>query len=254
MNFKHIISSLDNAAFNAQSIAQWTNENKFSLDEAYQIQKGLIEKRIERGNKLIGIKMGFTSFAKMEQMGVHDMIWGLLTSDMLVIEGDSLCLDKFIHPRAEPEICFRVAKDIDKEISIAEAKESYIDGVAAAIEIIDSRYKNFKFSLEDVVADNCSSAAFVVGDWHGVDINIKDLNIELKFDNKVVANGNSNDILGDPWLSVNHASRLASKSGMTIKAGSYLLAGAATNAVFLERNNEISADIEGFDSIRFTTE
>jgi 2-oxo-3-hexenedioate decarboxylase len=254
MKFATIIESLDNAALNTTPIPQWADENQFSLKDAYEIQQGLIQQRINRGHSLIGIKMGFTSFAKMEQMGVHDMIWGRLTKDMFLNPEDKLCLDSFIHPRAEPEICFRVAKDIDREISIEEAKNDYIDGVAASIEIIDSRYKNFKFSLAGVIADNCSSASFVVGDWQSVDTEIDNNEISMLFDQEEVATGNSNAILGNPWLSVNHASRLANANGMVIKAGSYLLAGAATSAVFLKRNQKITAKIDGFPDLSFFTE
>jgi 2-oxo-3-hexenedioate decarboxylase len=125
---------LDNAATNATAVAQLSNFAPVSLDDAYEVQRLAIQHRIDRGNRLIGLKMGFTSEAKMQQMGVHDMIWGRLTSDMLIKDGESLPFDKFIHPRAEPEICFRIARDIDRELSIDEVKE-FVLGFAIAIEI-----------------------------------------------------------------------------------------------------------------------
>ncbi|HRX30221.1 MAG TPA: fumarylacetoacetate hydrolase family protein [Saprospiraceae bacterium] len=251
MEIQNMALKLDRAAQNRIAVKQFSIDQKISLDEAYKIQEKLIARREERNQPITGIKMGFTSFAKMEQMGVHDMIWGRLTRDMEILKGETVSLNEYIHPRAEPEICFRVAKTIDKEISIDDAKSHYVDAVCGAIEIIDSRYENFKFSLEDVIADNCSSAGYALGSWHHIDKDIKDLDIKLYFDEEVVASGSSNDILGNPWLSVVHASRLCSHYGFIITEGSILLAGAATNAIFLKSGTKVRAEIQGFDDIGF---
>ncbi len=249
---EEIAQILDNAATRQKAIPQWDNGVIKSLDMAYAIQKQLIEHRIARGNSLMGIKMGFTSYAKMEQMGVSDMIWGLLTSDMYLEEGNALQLDSFIHPRAEPEICLKVGKDIDKEITIEEAQNKYIDGICGAIEVIDSRYKNFKFSLEDVIADNCSSAAYKLGKWFPVDTEIQDLKIALSFGDDEKASGSSSDILGNPWSSVVHASRLTSKYGYVIKKGQIILAGAATSASFIQKNSQVKTHIETLGEVEFS--
>ena len=106
MDLKQAAIKLDQAAMKAQLIEQLTKEHHFNLDEAYEIQRLAIQERITRGEKLIGLKMGFTSEAKMQQMGVHDMIWGRLTDSMIIENGGEAELAKYIHPRAEPEICF----------------------------------------------------------------------------------------------------------------------------------------------------
>ena len=139
-----------------------------------------MEERYTRGDNFVGLKLGFTSYAKMEQMGVHDMIWGRLTNDMWIQNGDEVMLDKFIHPRAEPEIAFKLKKALDREISLEEIPD-YIESCCAAIEIIDSRYKNFKFSLEDVIADNCSSSGFVLGEWQPLPESLNDFKDVAKF-------------------------------------------------------------------------
>ena len=86
------------------------------------------------------------------------MIIGQLTADMQLDASTPLVTSNCCHPRAEPEIAFRLSKDIEGVLDAQEVLD-YVDGVASAIEVIDSRYENFKFSLEDVVADNCSSCA-----------------------------------------------------------------------------------------------
>jgi len=192
--------------------------------------------------------MGFTSEAKMQQMGVHDLIWGRLTSAMLIPNQNTTARSQYIHPRVEPEICFRIAKDINRELNESEVIE-YVDAVAAAIEIIDSRYQNFKFSLEDVVADNCSSIGFAVGDWMPVQTSLNDLNMELLIDGKTVASGTSNDIMNNPWKSLAAATRLAAKYGEPIKKGMFILAGAATNAEFIQANQSASATVESMGEV-----
>lgn len=250
MKIQDLAKIVDEAAFNATAIEQLSQQHSFNEEESYAIQAASIERRYERGEKFVGLKMGFTSYAKMEQMGVHDMIWGRLTDDMLIQNGDTISFSKFIHPRAEPELCFKVKKAIDKVLTMDDVPE-YIEGVAAAIEIIDSRYQNFKFSLEDVIADNCSSAGFVVGEWHSVDTPIGDLKMTLEFDGEVVQEGSSKAILGNPWQSLFDASRLALKYGQAIPADSYIMAGAATSATYLKKGMKIQTNVATLGSVGF---
>jgi 2-oxo-3-hexenedioate decarboxylase len=141
-------------------------------------------------------------------------------------------------------VAFLLKKDLDREISLEEIPE-YIESVAPAIEIIDSRYKNFKFSLEDVIADNCSSTAFVLGHWSELPESLNDLQMSLKFDDEVMESDSSNAILDNPYLSVCNASRLAAKYGQAFPKGSVLLAGAATPAVFVKEGIKVTASVEG---------
>ena len=247
MNHSSIAVQLDAAAKNAKATTQISLSNTFTEEEAYEIQRLSLEERYKRGENFVGLKLGFTSFAKMEQMGVHDMIWGRLTDEMLYTSGEELPMEKFIHPRAEPEIAFLLKKDITREISLEEIPE-YILACAPAIEIIDSRYENFKFSLEDVIADNCSSSGFVVGAWQPLPESLNNLSISLSFDKEVMQEDSSNAILDNPYLSVCNASRLAAKYNQEFKVGDILLAGAATPAVFIESGKKITAKVESLGS------
>lgn len=242
---------VDQAAIEASPVEQLSFHREFSIDEAYAIQKASMERRYERGERLIGIKLGFTSKAKMEQMGLHDMIWGRLTSTMLFRNGANLPMERFIHPRAEPEICFHVSQEINRKIEENELP-GFIDKVAPAIEIIDSRFKNFKFSLADVIADNCSSSGLVIGEWQAADQSLKGIPITLSAGGEVKASGTSDAILGDPWQSVLEASRLATKYGQIIPAGSVIMAGAATQAVFLEKGQLVKAEAGSLGEVSFS--
>lgn len=250
MDLKKLAIQLDEAAVRAKPIEQLTLSNSLNLDQAYEIQRLAIEERLNRGEKLIGLKMGFTSVAKMEQMGVHDMIWGRLTDSMLIDNGGEAQLSKYIHPRAEPEICFHICKDIPGEVALEDLDE-YVDGIAAAIEIIDSRFENFKFSLEDVVADNCSSIGLAIGEWQQPSREINALKMSQSFNCEVVAEGSSADILGDPWKSLQAATRLAAKYNEPIKAGHVIMAGAATAAIFLKPETDVQAEVEKLGMVRF---
>ncbi|NND95029.1 MAG: 4-oxalocrotonate decarboxylase [Flavobacteriales bacterium] len=251
MNIKHLAKKVDNAAANASPIAQLTKANDFSIDDAYAIQRASIERRLSRGEEFIGVKMGFTSKAKMEQMGVHDLIFGVLTSEMSIDNGGQVAFSKFIHPRAEPEIAFRISETIDSELSL-QSLSGHVDGIAPAIEIIDSRYENFKFNLEDVLADNCSSSGLVIGDWSRPEIDVDDLKMELVINGQVRQLGNSRAILEDPWAALQHATRLASKYGWTIPKGSIVLAGAATPAEFLAKGDEVKVIVESLGEASFS--
>ncbi len=247
-----IATLLDNAARNAKAVPQMAAANNMSLKDAYEIQRLAIDLRVERGEKITGYKLGFTSKAKMEQMGVHDLIWGILTDEMEIKKDDSVDLKRWIHPRVEPEIAFRVSKDIHRELTLEELP-IYLDRMAPALEIIDSRYENFKFSLEDVVADNCSSTGYVIGTWQPLSTEISDLKMELLVNNKVVESASSAAILDNPLQSVVELSRLANQAGLTVKKGQVILAGAATAARFLEPNQNIEGRVEILGDMSFKT-
>lgn len=250
MNKQEIANLLDQAAKNAQAVPQMAASNQMTLEEAYEIQRMAIQLRVERGEKITGYKLGFTSKAKMEQMGVHDLIWGILTDEMQLQQGETVNLTRWIHPRAEPEIAFRVSKEIKRKLKLDELPE-YLDAMAPALEIIDSRYENFKFSLEDVVADNCSSTGYVIGDWQPLSTEISNLKMDLLVDNNIVESASSVAILDNPLQSVVELSRLATQAGLTVKKRQVVLAGAATAAVFLKPNQLFSARVEKMGTVSF---
>jgi len=241
--------SLDQAAFSAQAIQQISSYRLIGLSDAYTIQKASLDNRYGRGEKLVGYKLGFTSRAKMEQMGVHDLIWGRLTDQMHIANGGTLNRTDFIHPRVEPEIAFLIGKRIERKIRLQEAA-SFLKGVAGALEVIDSRYENFKFSLEDVIADNCSSAAFVIGDWLSPDVSVKDLSIEVYINEEKSQTGNSNAILGNPMESLVEISRILSEQDIALEVGTVVLAGAATSAVHIHTGDKIEGQFGQLGTVR----
>jgi 2-oxo-3-hexenedioate decarboxylase len=142
-DIKGLAQRVDDAARYAKEIPQLSEQ--ITLDDAYAIQKQSLARRYERGERQIGIKMGFTSRAKMVQMGVHDMIWGRLTDAMIVEDGGQTSFKKYVHPRVEPEIAFLLKDELVGTITPMQAL-SAVEAVAPAVELIDSRYQAFVFA------------------------------------------------------------------------------------------------------------
>jgi len=246
-----LAKTVDDAARKARAIPQLSENTKYALDDAYDIQAAAIQRRLDRGEKRNGMKMGFTSRAKMIQMGLNDMIWGRLTDRMVVEDGGTISLKNYVHPRVEPEIAFLLKRPLGYPCTAADALAA-VDGVAPAMEIIDSRYKNFKFSLEDVVADNASSSSFVVGPWHRPDTDLDNLGMVMEFNGRPVQIGSSAAILGQPVRSLVSAARLTTEAGERLEAGWIVMAGGATAAEALRSGIHVRNTVQGLGSVAFS--
>ncbi|MGW6455905.1 2-keto-4-pentenoate hydratase [Streptomyces sp. NPDC055078] len=227
--------TLDSATLGTRTAPRPTDTQPFGTRTAYAVQRAVIERRCSRGESLIGVKLGFTSRAKMAQMGVDDVILGLLTDAMLVEDGAVLDTGDLIHPRIEPEIAFLLGRPLSGRATTMEAARA-VAGVAVAHEVLDSRYEDFRFTLADVIADNASAARFGVGPWRALDgLDLGNLGLLVERDGRPVSTGSSAAILGHPMRSLLAAARLAGEAGIALEPGFVVLAGAATEAVPLPR-------------------
>lgn len=245
---------LHRARREARAIPQISAAAQLDLSEAYRVQHLGMELRRADGEQVTGAKLGFTSKAKAEQMGVADVIIGALTDAMRVPAGGTFDTATAIHPRVEPEVAFRLGRAIDPAAPDADLRAA-VDAVAPAMEIIDSRYRDFAFSLADVVADNTSGCAFVVGEWMPVtdDLVLADREVALVIDGVVAASGSTTDILGDPWQALPALVRMAARYSHQLPAGAVLLAGAATTAAPLRPGARITATIAGLGEVSLCT-
>ena len=248
-----LAEELDAAARDAREIAQIDPEGHLSLEDAYAIQRGSIQRRVSRGARRVGVKMGFTSRAKMVQMGLSDVIWGRLTSDMLIEEGMSASCARFVHPRAEPEIAFLLKKPVSGHVTAAEALAS-VEAVAPALEVIDSRYRDFKFTLPEVIADNASSSGIVVGPWTDPREDFSNLGLTMSIDGRVVHVGSTAAILGHPLRSLVAAARLSDAAGEPLQAGWVVMAGGATPAEWVKPGQYVSIEMERLGGAGFHME
>ncbi|MTJ83316.1 MAG: 4-oxalocrotonate decarboxylase [Telmatospirillum sp.] len=250
-DLKALARLVDDAARQATAIPQLTQSVPLTVEEAYAIQSLSLDRRYDRGERRVGTKMGLTSRAKMQQVGVSEMIWGRLTDAMRLEEGGALSLKSFVHPRAEPEIAFLLRRPLAGRVSAAEAL-SAVEAVAPAIEIIDSRYRNFAFTWADVVADNSSSSAFLVGGWHPASTDVANLGIVVSVDGRPVQIGSTAAILGHPLRSLVAAARLVESAGERLEEGSIILAGGATAAHPLAAGMHVRAETQAMGCVSFT--
>jgi 2-oxo-3-hexenedioate decarboxylase len=241
---------LDDAARNAAEVAQFDPQGIFSLNDAYAIQASSIQLRLDRGEARAGVKMGFTSRAKMVQMGLSDVIWGRLTSGMQIEEGSEIPSSRFVHPRAEPELAFVLKRPLAGHVSGPEALAA-VEAIAPAIEIIDSRYQNFKFSLPEVIADNASSSGFVIGTWHSPHVDFSNLGLTLSIDGRVTQVGSTAALLGDPLRSLVAAARLSAACDEPLQAGWVVMAGGATPAEWIRPRQYVSVEMQGLGRAGF---
>lgn len=237
------------AALNATAIPQLTETYpNLTVEEAYAIQGMSMARRYDRGERRIGVKMGLTSRAKMQQVGVDEVIFGRLTDRMLLEEGGSFSKSRYVHPRLEPEIAFLMKKPLAGPVSVLEAMAA-VEAVAPAMELIDSRYQNFKFALPDVVADNSSSSGLVIGSWRSPDLDYANLGMVMSVNGRPVQIGSSAAILGHPIRSLVAGSRMLARWGERIEAGDIVMAGGATAAHAVSVGETVSLDVQDMGSI-----
>lgn len=252
LDIQRLAEIVDDAAQKHIAIPKLSSSQELGMEEAYEVQAASIGRRLARGETRVGVKMGFTSRAKMIQMNCDDIIWGRLTSGMLVEDGGEIDLARYVHPRVEPEIAFLLKDDLPAEVTGPRALAAVL-AIAPALEIIDSRYEKFKFSAADVVADNASSSSFVVGPWCSPSQRFDNLGMLLEFDQRPVQIGSSAAILGHPLRSLVSAARLSATAGEPLRAGWIVLAGGATAAEPLRAGIHVRAVVQNLGSVGFWT-
>ncbi|MFB7514831.1 2-keto-4-pentenoate hydratase [Streptomyces sp. NPDC056144] len=244
MNTGTLADALDIAAQGGRPLAGGRS-GLTDTTQAYEVQEALVARRLARGERLTGFKLGFTSVAKMRQMGVSDLIHGRLTDRMEVPDGGRLDVSGLIHPRVEPEVAFLLGGTLlpggDPMAAVA--------AIAPALEVIDSRYDGFRFSLPEVIADNTSAAHYAVGAWRAPR-DLSGLGVLLELDGRPVETGSTSAILGHPLRALAAAARL----GGPLEPGTVILAGAATAAVPLPPETYVRATVAGLGTVAFTTE
>ncbi|MEU0648358.1 MULTISPECIES: 2-keto-4-pentenoate hydratase [Streptomyces phaeochromogenes group] len=218
------------------------------LATAYAIQDETLRLRQARGETLIGVKLGLTSRAKQRRMNVDSPLTAWLTDAMVLPAGEPAPLDRLIHPRVEPEILFVLGRDLAGPGITAATALRAVDLVMGAVEVIDSRYADFRFTLPDVVADNASSGAFVSGPIArsavGIDLALEPCALEV--DGEVVDTATGAAVQGHPAQALALAANDLGRRGQPLRAGWLVLTGGMTDAVPLAKDTTVAA---GFGSL-----
>jgi 2-oxo-3-hexenedioate decarboxylase len=203
------------------------------LATAYAIQDAALERRVDRGESVVGIKLGLTSVAKQQRMGIDSPLTAWLTDAMVLPAGVPVPQDRLIHPRGEPEILFVMERDLSGPGVTAPHALAAVGAIHSAVEVIDSRYRDFRFTLPDVVADNASTAALVTGPVarrpHELDLTLEPCLVEV--DGAVVDSATGAAVQGHPAEALALAANALSARGHRIETGWIVLTGGMTDAV-----------------------
>ena len=203
------------------------------LATGYQVQDETLRRRLARGERLVGVKLGLTSRAKQQRMNISSPLTAWLTDAMVLPAGAAVPRDRLIHPRAEPEIVFVMGSRLAGPGITAATAMPAVESVCCGLEIIDSRYRDFRFTLPDVVADNASSGYFVTGPV-AVPAASLDLGLEaclLELNGQVVDSATGAAVQGHPAEALALAANDLGRRGLAIEPGWIVLTGGMTDAI-----------------------
>jgi 2-keto-4-pentenoate hydratase len=230
------------------------------LPAAYSVQQGLVQGRLATGVTVVGRKIGATSKAVQDQLGVDQPDFGYLLSDMDVSHGAApggrpISMRTLLQPRVEAEVAFRLGRDIDvpeEEITAAFVRAA-VEVTLPALEIVDSRIAGWDIGFTDTVADNASSGLFVIGTdakpltRPGVEgCEPVEVEMSLKINGEVRSSGNGAACLGDPLEALRWLAVQAQRFGDPLRAGHLILSGALGPFVPFEPGDRVEASISGF--------
>jgi len=226
-----------------------------TIEDAYHVQQRMIARRLEQGEKIVGKKIGVTSKAVMNMLGVHQPDFGYLLDGMVYNEGESIEIDTLIQPKAEGEIAFLLKKDLKGPGVTAADVIAATEGVMACFEIVDSRIQDWKIKIQDTVADNASCGVFVLGDKlvDIADIDLGLVGMVLEKNGQIEVTGAGAATLSHPVNAMVWLTNTLGKLGITLKAGDIVLSGAMGAMVPVSRGDNLRITIGeiGGCSVRF---
>ncbi|USK36792.1 fumarylacetoacetate hydrolase family protein (plasmid) [Bacillus sp. F19] len=257
MLLRSVVYDLIEAEKSQKAIAPLTQQySALNVEDAYQIQLEVIEKKINDGHKVIGKKVGLTSVAMQQMLGVDEPDYGHLLDNMKVNDGQTVKISELISPKVEAEIGFILDRDL------VGPNVNYIDVLMAtkyvvpAIEIIDSRIADWKIKLVDTVADNGSSAKVVVGEKlsqiEGLDL--RSIGMSLYKNEELLTTGTGAAALGHPAQAVAWLANKLNEFGISLKAGELILPGALSGAIAVKQGDVISAQFGYLGNVSVTFE
>ena len=219
--------------------------------DSYEIQLLNIRRRLEAGVGVLGHKVGLSSLAMQQMMGVDEPDYGHLLSDMEVSSQAPVDVTRYCYPRVEVEVGFILGAPLPGEGCTEEDVLDATDAVAPAIELIDSRIRDWKIGLVDTIADNASSAGFVLGPERVKprDIDLLTIDATLRRNGEVVAEGRSDAVLGNPVTAVAWLARKVAGFGVRLEAGHVILPGSCTRAIDVRPGDDFVADFSGLGTV-----
>lgn len=219
--------------------------------DAYEIQLRNIRDRLAGGARVRGHKVGLSSSAMQQMMGVDEPDYGHLLSDMEVPHGGSVPAGRYCYPRVEMEVGFILGDELPGEGCTEDDVLAATEAVAPAIELIDSRIVDWRIGLVDTIADNASSAGFVLGPERvkPADLDLSSIEARLTCNGEQVAEGRSDAVLGNPVTAVAWLARKVASFGVRLEAGHVVLPGSVHRAIDATPGDGFVADFDGLGSV-----
>lgn len=255
MDVKKLGLNIYNAEKERTPIESFTDQYADMTEaEAYGVQLAYVDRRLEDGSEIVGKKIGLTSKAMQEMLGVDKPDYGHIFDDM--VYDSKISAEEFIWPRVEFEIGFKLKKDIgSNEISLETVADA-IDYALPVAEVIDSRIKDWKIKFEDTVSDNGSSAGMIIGDGQKPlsEIDLPNVKMEVFKNDEKLDEGYGSAVLGNPLEAVVWLAESLSEYDITLKKGEVILAGALTKAVDIQKGDRFKATFENLGEVSLTVE
>lgn len=237
---------------NRTQISKLTDEcPEMTVADAYRIQLINVARRIQRGEKLVGTKIGLTSAAMQKMLNVSVPDYGHLFDSMLLTNGQVCHTGELIQPRAEGEISFCLKKELKGPgITVAHVYDA-CDYVVPSIEIVDSRILDWKIRLQDTIADNGSSARLMVGSGmtpiEQVDMRLTGMVLEKN--GELMGSGCAAEVWGNPAAAVACLANMLSEFDIALSKGSIIMAGAFTGMIPVQAGDSVTASFAGMGSV-----
>ena len=226
-----------------------------TIEDAYHVQQRMIARRLEQGDRVIGKKIGVTSTAVMNMLGVHQPDFGYLLDSMVYNEGESVEMASLIQPKAEGEIAFLLKKDLQGPGVTAADVLAATEGVMACFEIVDSRIQDWKIRIQDTVADNASCGVLVLG---GVRKSPRKLDLALAGmvlakNGDIISTSTGAAVQGSPVNAIAWLANTLGRLGIGLKAGEIILSGSQSPLVPVVAGDSLTCNVGGLGgtSVRF---
>ncbi len=245
---KELATALHRAEHDRSPITALTDQYPdMDMSDAYAVQlEGIRQRMAAHGGAVAGWKVGLTSKAMQQMLGVDQPDFGHLLADMRLDEGTDIVVEEMIWPRVEPEVAFQLKADVRGPGATAEQVLAATEYLIPALEVIDSRVKDWKIKLCDTIADNASCGRFVLGRSRarpeGFDVRLIGMNYFV--DDQLVSTATSAAVIGNPAAAVAWLANTLAPYGHYLQAGQVIMPGSLVAAVDAKPGSRIRADFD----------
>jgi 2-oxo-3-hexenedioate decarboxylase len=243
---------IENAELNAREFSKVTDDYpEMNLADAYDVQWAIRQRKEARGSKIVGLKMGMTSWTKLAQMGLKAPVYGFLADHFSVADGSVVDCSKLNHSKIDAQIGFVTKSPIHGPGCHIGQVLAATDFVIPVLGVNGSRYENLEFDLISEVAENASSTHFIIGGQMAgfAELDLRTLGVVMEKNGEVVALGAGAAVLGHPAVSVVMLANLLAERGEHIPAGSFIMTGGITAAVPVMPGDNITVRYQGLGSV-----